>query len=211
MSAWVKRRVPSSPTVARRGSSSGRDHSIAGRDLHRGNDIPRPRDRTPKIAFWPETISAETETQPQKPANCGHLGRLREILRFERLRGGPERTRTACQARSHIEPISETSQTARFVGLEPVSSPLEPLGNGISRVKDEMAQIVSPPKDRTREQFPTHKARPVATIPPSPGNNWNGLGGGPGRTLWRRAIIVSSRVGQRRVSWRRACRSASRP
>src|SRR6476620_751989 len=42
------------------------------------------------------------------------------------MRGGPERTRTACQARSHIEPVSETSQTARFVGLEPVSScPLE--------------------------------------------------------------------------------------
>jgi len=36
-------------------------NSIAGRDLHRGNDIPQPRDRTPKIA---EAVSAETETQP---------------------------------------------------------------------------------------------------------------------------------------------------
>ena len=69
--------------------------------LHRGNGIPRPRDKPPKIAFRPETVSAETETQPQKPANCGLLGRLREISRFERVRGGPERTRTACQARSH--------------------------------------------------------------------------------------------------------------
>ena len=91
-------------------------------DLHRGNDIPRPRDKTPKIAFRPETVSAETKTQPQKPANCGLLGSLREISRLGRVRGGPERTRTACQARSHIEPVSETSQTARLIRLEPVSS-----------------------------------------------------------------------------------------
>ena len=38
------------------------------------------------------------------------------------MRGGPQRTRTACQAPSHVEPVSETSQTARLVGLEPVSS-----------------------------------------------------------------------------------------
>jgi hypothetical protein len=73
-------------------------------NLHRGNGIPRPRDIPPKIAFRPELVSAETETQPLEPANCGLLGRLREICRFERLRGGPERTRTACQARSRIEP-----------------------------------------------------------------------------------------------------------
>ena len=84
-------------------------------DLHRGNDIPRPRDRTPKIAFRPETVSAETKTQPQKPANCGLLGSLREISRLGRMRGGPERTRTACQARSPIEP---PTKTAPFVGFE---------------------------------------------------------------------------------------------
>jgi hypothetical protein len=60
------------------------DQSSSQVDLHRGG-IPPPRDRTPKIAFRPETVSAETETQPQKPANCGLLGRLREIFRFERL------------------------------------------------------------------------------------------------------------------------------
>jgi hypothetical protein len=72
-------------------------------DLHRGNGIPRlgengipqARDRPPKIAFRPETVSAEAETQPQEPANCGLLGRLRENCRFERLRDGPERIRTA--------------------------------------------------------------------------------------------------------------------
>jgi uncharacterized protein with GYD domain len=40
---------------------------------------------------------AETETQPQEPANCGLLGCLRENCRFERLRGGPGRTRTSNQ------------------------------------------------------------------------------------------------------------------
>jgi hypothetical protein len=66
-------------------------------DLHRGNGIPWPRDKPPKIAVRPETVSAETETQPQEPANCGLLGRLREISRFERVRGGAERTRTISQ------------------------------------------------------------------------------------------------------------------
>ncbi len=42
-------------------------------------------------------VSTETETQPQEPANCGLLGRLREIFRFERLRGGAGRTRTSNQ------------------------------------------------------------------------------------------------------------------
>ena len=42
-------------------------------------------------------MSAETETQPQKPANCGLLGRLREISRLERVRGGAERIRTISQ------------------------------------------------------------------------------------------------------------------
>ena len=39
----------------------------------RGNGIPRLRDKRPKIAFRPETVSAETETQPQKPAIAGFL------------------------------------------------------------------------------------------------------------------------------------------
>ena len=37
----------------------------------------------------PETVSSETETQPQEPANRGLLGRLREISWFERVRGRP--------------------------------------------------------------------------------------------------------------------------
>jgi hypothetical protein len=65
--------------------------------LHRGNGIPRPRDRPPKNRLRPETVSAETKTQPQKPANCGLLGRLREISRLGRMRGGPDRIRTSNQ------------------------------------------------------------------------------------------------------------------
>jgi hypothetical protein len=34
--------------------------------LHRGNGIPRPRDKPPKIAFRPETVSAETENAAAK-------------------------------------------------------------------------------------------------------------------------------------------------
>ena len=49
------------------------DQSSSKINLHRGNGIPRPRDRPPKIAFRPETVSPETEIQPQEPANCGLL------------------------------------------------------------------------------------------------------------------------------------------
>jgi hypothetical protein len=94
-------------TVAKYMARSGRGRSQTWKTLSakpcavnrgpqiRGNGIPRPRDRPPKIAFRPETVSAETETQPQEPAKCGLLGRLPEICRFERLRGGgctPDRT-----------------------------------------------------------------------------------------------------------------------
>ena len=62
-----------------------------------GNGIPPPRDSWPKIASRPENVSAETETPTSKPANCGPLASLREIFRFERVRGGPGRTRTSNQ------------------------------------------------------------------------------------------------------------------
>ena len=53
-------------------------------DLHRGNNIPRPRDKTPKIAFRSET-SAETENAATKRAPiAGHFGNLREISRLGR-------------------------------------------------------------------------------------------------------------------------------
>ena len=42
-------------------------------------------------------MSAETETPPQRPANCGLLGSHQEISRLERLRGGVERIRTISQ------------------------------------------------------------------------------------------------------------------
>jgi hypothetical protein len=44
------------------------------------------------------TITAASgAAQPQKPANCGLLGRLPEISRLERMRGGAGRTRTSNQ------------------------------------------------------------------------------------------------------------------
>src|SRR6476619_533779 len=94
--------------------------------MHRGNRIPRPRDKPPKIAFRPETVSAETETQPQEPANCGLLGRLQEFCsskdcepdRYERTSGAqnsfaltlqsPIRQRTAAIS-SFLEVEGQTS------------------------------------------------------------------------------------------------------
>ena len=48
--------------------------------------------QTPKLAFRPETVSAETKTQPQEPAICGLLGRLREISRLKTSPRGFEPT-----------------------------------------------------------------------------------------------------------------------
>jgi hypothetical protein len=53
-------------------------------------------------------VSAETETRPQEPANCGLLGRLWEACRFERLRGGPGSTRTSNHTRTgatYMQPV----------------------------------------------------------------------------------------------------------
>jgi hypothetical protein len=114
------------------------DQSSSKINLHRGNDIRRPRDKTPKIAFWPETVSAETETQPQKPANCGHLGRLREILRFERLRGGPRRIRTAKQTVMSGRLLQAVGGKSRFEGAARPGRPgsCGPLGRLTSSVRD---------------------------------------------------------------------------
>jgi hypothetical protein len=63
-----------------------------------GNGIPPRRDRWPKIGSGREKVSAETVPPTSKPANCGPLASLREVFRFERLRGGPCRTRTLAQS-----------------------------------------------------------------------------------------------------------------
>jgi hypothetical protein len=46
---------------------------------------------------------------------------FREISGSSRLPDGPERARTTCQPRSHIELVSEKARTAKLVGLESVS------------------------------------------------------------------------------------------
>ena len=89
-----------------------------------GNGIPPRRDRWPKIGSGREKVSAETEPPTSKPANCGPLASLREIFRFERLRGGPgrralglrfqtvtlsNRAKYACRAQKTIRPLSNLS------------------------------------------------------------------------------------------------------
>jgi hypothetical protein len=51
--------------------------------------------------------------------------RCREISAYLGLPGGPERPRTTCHPRSHIELVSEKARTAKLVGLEPVSDHLK--------------------------------------------------------------------------------------
>src|SRR5689334_22234547 len=43
----------------------------------------------------------------RKPANCGHLSSVQEISANVGLRGGAGRTQTTCQARSHVERVSD--------------------------------------------------------------------------------------------------------
>src|SRR5262249_5267894 len=61
-------------------------------------------DREPKSALWrpqPATETAGLPSEPAKmPANCRLFGRDQEQPVGIELRGGLERTRTACQARS---------------------------------------------------------------------------------------------------------------
>jgi ribosomal protein S21 len=61
---------------------------------------------------------------PKRPAQNQYAvsaTKREEISPIGGLPGGPERTRTTCQPRSHIELVSAKARTAKLVGLEPVS------------------------------------------------------------------------------------------
>jgi hypothetical protein len=119
-----------------RGSRHIRVRSSPNNDLHRGNGILPPRDRPPKIAVRPETVSAETETPVQEPANCGLLGRLREISRFERVRGGPGRT-TSFPQNQPLNRECDNQKPRRSLGSpRGVSHFLQPCGRGRSALRD---------------------------------------------------------------------------
>ena len=49
------------------------------------------------------------KTYSQNPADLGLIAGFGEISVRTRMRGGAERTRTPCQARSSIEPVSVTA------------------------------------------------------------------------------------------------------
>jgi hypothetical protein len=82
-----------------------------------GKRVYRLRDKPPKFAFRPETVSAETETQPQEPADCGPLASFREIFRFERLRGGPGRIRTSNQTVMSTPPLARPTSASTSIGF----------------------------------------------------------------------------------------------
>ena len=75
-----------------------------------GNAISRPENEAPKHPAEANSPLAETKYSRQTPPTGGLFAARGEISGSARVRGGPERTRTACQARSHIEPVSETSE-----------------------------------------------------------------------------------------------------
>jgi hypothetical protein len=79
------------------------------------------RDKRAKKAHSKQLRGLCDQAQTHSPAKSGLFARLQEISAKVGLRGGPERTRTACQPRSHIELVSEKARTAKLVGLEPVS------------------------------------------------------------------------------------------
>jgi hypothetical protein len=100
---------------------------------HRETDFGRQRlgAKIHAIAPQPSSETARAVFEPAKmPANCGLFVRDQETPVRIGLRGGPERTQTACQARSRIEPVSEIrfdienwSATQCVCGAESASGP----------------------------------------------------------------------------------------
>jgi hypothetical protein len=77
--------------------------------LFPGNGILTPETRGRK---WPRVFRrrlARDQAPTRKPVNSRLFAMNREISVRRRLRGGAERTRTTCQARSSIEPVSVTA------------------------------------------------------------------------------------------------------
>jgi hypothetical protein len=85
------------------------------------NGFGEPRDREPKSRLSRPRSAAETvhpvREPAETPAKCALFVRDQETPVRIGMRGGAGRTRTACQARSPVEPVSDVV-TAQFAGLE---------------------------------------------------------------------------------------------
>jgi hypothetical protein len=55
-----------------------------------------------------------------KPANSAAFDAFRETSPTARLGGGARRIRTACQARSHIEPVSRRTDCVLGIGIRTI-------------------------------------------------------------------------------------------
>jgi hypothetical protein len=64
------------------------------------------RDKRAERAPGPRTRPSPCPALGDKPAKSGPFAHFQEISPGSRLRGGTERTRTACQACSPVEPVS---------------------------------------------------------------------------------------------------------
>src|ERR1700757_2388586 len=70
------------------------------KSLFPGNRILRAETKAPKRPRRSNDVIAETRAHANNPANSGLVAEIREISASVGMRGGAERTRTACQARS---------------------------------------------------------------------------------------------------------------
>jgi hypothetical protein len=82
-----------------------------------GTGIPTPETVTPKSSL-PELVSGETPTSEINATNSGPFRGRGEPCANARLRGGPEKTRTTCLARSHFEPVSLDVTVAKDGGAD---------------------------------------------------------------------------------------------
>jgi hypothetical protein len=80
------------------------------KSLPAGNAILRGRDKGPERALEVQLTVCRDKMRARIPASSGLFTPNREISVCLRLRGGAERTRTACQARSSVERVSNTSR-----------------------------------------------------------------------------------------------------
>jgi hypothetical protein len=77
------------------------------------NGILSGRDRRPETAPETKAVRPRDTAGEKKPANGGHFASFQELSETRRMRGGAGRTRTACQARSPVEPVSSACAPER--------------------------------------------------------------------------------------------------
>ncbi len=87
----------------------GHSNRVSSKSPFPGNGIFKPETGRARRLRSFEDGAAETKAPRATPGNSGLFAKKREISVSFGMRGGAERTRTPCQARSSIEPVSVTA------------------------------------------------------------------------------------------------------